>query len=120
MGSSAGFRWFGKQVSAEIDRKLHRRLSAVGEMLASAVRENISESTRSSGPSAPGEYPHADTGHLRKSITHEVDDEDRQEVRVGTNVIYGKFLEVDMDREMLQATLEDRWSIIKRMLTKPL
>ena len=46
-------------------------------------------------PSAPGEPPHVDTGRLRSSITFEFESSRSQfEARVGTNVIYGKFLEL--------------------------
>lgn len=48
-------------------------------------------------PSRPGEPPHVDTGRLRASITHEgpqpSDTGNEREVRVGTNVNYGRFLE---------------------------
>lgn len=40
------------------------------------------------------EYPAVDTGTLRRSITHSVDIEDGETVgRVGTNLLYGKWLE---------------------------
>jgi phage gpG-like protein len=43
--------------------------------------------------SKPGEYPRWLTGHLARSIAHEVNPETIT-VRVGTNVPYGKWLEL--------------------------
>lgn len=43
--------------------------------------------------SRPGEYPRKQTGHLRRTITYEVD-EATMTARIGTNLLYGKFLEL--------------------------
>lgn len=49
--------------------------------------------------SAGGEYPAVDMGTLLRSITHSVDIEDGETVgRVGTNLLYGKFLEEGTSR----------------------
>lgn len=46
-------------------------------------------------PSRPGEPPHVDTGRLRASITHEIDRSFFNIIgRVGTNVDYGRDLEL--------------------------
>lgn len=46
-------------------------------------------------PSRPGEPPHVDEGRLRASITTEFQQtQNTMEARVGTNVRYGRFLEV--------------------------
>ena len=44
-------------------------------------------------PSAPGEPPHVQTGRLRASVAFEVDKESLT-ARVGTNVKYGRYLEL--------------------------
>jgi phage gpG-like protein len=44
-------------------------------------------------PSAPGEPPRKQTGRLRASVTYEVE-EASLTARVGTNVEYGKYLEL--------------------------
>jgi HK97 gp10 family phage protein len=43
--------------------------------------------------SSPGQPPAVDTGRLRASITHEVEVSEDITGRVGTNVVYSKFLE---------------------------
>ena len=46
-------------------------------------------------PSAPGEPPHKQTGRLRGSVTHEQGALDGKDVvRIGTNVQYGRRLEL--------------------------
>lgn len=47
---------------------------------------------RGHNASAPGEYPKRVSGHLRRNIQSEFDQETLT-ARVGTNVIYGKYLE---------------------------
>jgi len=50
-------------------------------------------------PSAPGEPPHVDTGRLRSSISFEFESSTSQfEARVGTNVTYGRDLELGTER----------------------
>jgi phage gpG-like protein len=48
-------------------------------------------------PSTPGNPPAKQTGRLRASVTYEVD-ETRMVGRVGTNVLYGLFLELGTSR----------------------
>ena len=50
--------------------------------------------------SKPGEPPRKQTGRLRGSVTYEVD-ESKPEGRVGTNVKYGKHLELGTKRGIL-------------------
>lgn len=47
--------------------------------------------------SAPGEPPFKQTGRLRASVTHEVDERELK-ARIGTNVEYGKYLELGTNR----------------------
>jgi phage gpG-like protein len=48
---------------------------------------------RGGNPSKSGEYPHKVTGHLRRNVQEEFD-KDILTARVGTNVEYGKHLEM--------------------------
>lgn len=48
---------------------------------------------RHANRSKPSEPPHVDTGTLRRSITHEVEQRNIATGRVGTNVVYAKWLE---------------------------
>ena len=50
--------------------------------------------------SAPGEPPRKQTGFLREHVTYEVD-ESSMEARVGTNLLYGKALELGTKRVLL-------------------
>lgn len=66
-------------------------------------------------PSSPGEPPHLQSGQLRMSVTYEVDTESSpMQGRVGTNLDYGKFLELGTRRGLkprpwlLRAALEMR------------
>jgi hypothetical protein len=63
------------------------------------VERNAKLSMRGGGiphvPSAPGEPPRVDTGRLRASITHEMETvRGAPTGRVGTNVRYGRDLEI--------------------------
>lgn len=50
-------------------------------------------------PSSPGEPPHKQTGQLRMSVAYEVDERSEPiQARVGTNMIYGMFLELGTRR----------------------
>jgi HK97 gp10 family phage protein len=49
----------------------------------------------SHSPSVDFDYPAVDTGRLRQSITHDVEESSGEVVgRVGTNVVYGAYLEL--------------------------
>jgi hypothetical protein len=70
--------------------------------------------------SKPGEYPHKDSGHLRRNIAMEEDlkeDGKNSTVRVGTNVPYGKELEFRMRRSFVRRTLLEQRSTLNRIIT---
>jgi len=75
-------------------------------------------------PSAPGEPPHKQTGHLRRSVTHEVNNT-KLFARIGTNVTYGRFLELGTKRmaprPWLRRSLSETSAKVKQILggTKP-
>lgn len=48
-------------------------------------------------PSRPGEPPRKQTGHLRRSIAYEVD-RTNLVARIGTNLAYGRYLELGTRR----------------------
>jgi len=64
-----------------------RRVAGLGN-----ARAALAAAARAFGVSAPGDYPSMRTGHLRRNVQQETDRE-RLIARVGTNVLYGKFLE---------------------------
>lgn len=98
--------WRGDDFVKYIRKNCGERLEAAAIYLKTKVKENISEP--SPPPSPEGTFPHKDTGRLRASISHEVD-KSAQVARVGTNVIYGKFLELGSSkmaaRPFLRSTL---------------
>jgi phage gpG-like protein len=69
--------------------------------------------------SQPGEFPRKQTGRLRATITYEVDT-DLMVARVGTNLKYGKFLELGTrrmaPRPYLRKTLMAEQATIARLL----
>jgi len=115
--------WQADKALGDVKAKMRLRMSLVGEMVASKIRENISDPTRTAGPSLPGAFPHADTGRLRNSIEYAVDD-DGLSVRVGTNVEYGGYLELGTDkmeaRPFLEKTIYDMEPAIRKALKRPL
>jgi hypothetical protein len=56
-------------------------------------RSRIGKRIYGANPSAPGEPPHKQLGHLRRSVTYEVDAA-ASTGRVGTNLLYGLWLEL--------------------------
>jgi HK97 gp10 family phage protein len=103
--------WRGDQYIAEIERSVGQRVQAAGFHLISRIRQNISIPSRTvtftttksgkkkvlgargSSRSKPGQFPHKDFGRLRMSIAQQYDPATLS-TRVGTNVPYGKYLEL--------------------------
>ena len=83
--------WKGEEAKKLIKLTAAQRLEAAAILLKNEAKQLISEP--SPPPSAPGEPPGKDTGRLRASVSHEVD-RGKMVARVGTNVVYGKFLEL--------------------------
>lgn len=82
---------------------VRRRAKELLSVAGTAVRPRSTRAGRRGGrvyganPSAPGEPPHKQTGRLRASVTYEVDEE-ALTARVGTNVEYGRHLELGTKR----------------------
>jgi len=93
---ASGMIWHGPKVAKAIDTGLQRNLTKAALFVVRKVKQSLTKAgptkTHPSTPaSSPGEPPHRRTGRLARSITHEVT---ATTARVGTNVKYGKFLEV--------------------------
>lgn len=87
---------FLSRAAIEVKRKAQVLLSVPGT---GGGRDTKGRFVRVYGanPSKPGQPPHKQTGHLRRSVTYEVDRKTLT-ARVGTNVEYGKHLELGTKR----------------------
>lgn len=110
--------WYGEQAKQEIRRLIARQLTAAAIVVKRRAKELLSlpgttqairrmsyhygDRSYSVGKrgtvygsvvSEPGEPPRKQTGRLRASVAHEVDRQ-RLIARVGTNVDYGRWLEL--------------------------
>lgn len=111
-------KWHGDELAKLVRRATERNLERAAITLKNAVKEVISEpSNKGTTPSAPGEPPHKDTGRLRASISHEVD-KDAMAARVGTNVVYGKFLEIGTRKMAARPYLRPTYERLKPELAK--
>lgn len=90
MSASVKVTWNGNRVHQEIKADINARLDLAGELIASTIRRNLS--TPGPAASAPGQFPHAQSGRLRNSVTYSTD-ASKMTLRVGTNVEYAAFLE---------------------------
>ncbi len=96
--------WYGDTVTAEINKEVGQRIKKAGIALRMHARQKVGrdQPTRTYGtsrttvgldPSKPGDYPKKVTAHLRRNIQAEYDPR-IQTSRIGTNVPYGKWLEL--------------------------
>lgn len=104
------------RAAIDVERHANQLLSVAGT--ARAGRRRVYGASRS----APGEPPRKQTGRLRASAAWELAGNDT--ARVGTNVKYGKFLELGTRRGLsprpwLERALRERFSAIRAMLTAP-
>ncbi len=84
------FRWYGRQVTARLDRKLVRQVEDAGRELGQRIRDRIS--TPVFPRSSPGDPPHMETTVLIASYGHEPG-YPKLGTRVGSDVPYSAYLE---------------------------
>lgn len=117
--------WRSSEITAAIENEMRKRLFLIGARVASHSRRLVSTSTRANGPSLPGEPPHADTGRLRNSITHDVtrDAEGNLIAIVGSNCEYSPHLELGTSkmeaRPFLLRAIDDQRAKIKEIISRP-
>jgi HK97 gp10 family phage protein len=87
--------WHGNEFWEKNRKDLGDRLERAAIYLENEIKKSVSD--KSPPVSDPGNPPNVDTGELRRSITHEVD-RDNLVARVGTNKIYGRYLEMGTDK----------------------
>lgn len=88
---------FLSRAAIEVTRRARELLSVAGTGQGREAGTGRFRRVYGANPSAPGEPPHKQTGRLRASVAYEVDDASL-EARVGTNVEYGKYLELGTKR----------------------
>lgn len=130
-------KWNGEQAEALIRRAFARNLHAAAIVVKGRAKVLLSTAgtgtTQGAGgktrrvyganPSAPGEPPHKQTGRLRASVAHEVDAGSLR-ARVGTNVTYGKFLELGTSKMaarpwLRRALNESRARVVALLARRP-
>jgi len=105
-------KWHGEGGMEHVNHEAGRRVDAAARWLRDRIREAVSipnvvsvksllsrfgrrrtvVAGRGKNPSEPGEYPRKRSGHFRRNVQSEYDPATTT-ARVGTNVIYGKYLE---------------------------
>jgi len=112
-------KWYGKSILTKIETDTSRRLIRVGIMLVNHIKEQLSGAASKGGHSQPGEWPKKVSGHLRRNIAWEHDAQ-KLETRVGTNVPYGRYLELGTRfmarRPWLSRGLAEKLPDIQRVL----
>jgi len=130
--------WYGDALFDKSKDELAKRLERAAIFLENAIKQNLSEKCQSEktggGRSASGQFvkkteikhhspaggfPFLETGELRRSITHYTD-KDALIARVGSNLVYARFLEGSTSkmpaRPFLQPTLEANQGAITEIL----
>jgi len=120
---ASGIIWHGKAVQSKIAAGMQKNLTKAALFVVRKVKEslNVAGPTKThpdTAASKPGQPPRKRTGTLGRSITHEVT---ASNARVGTNVKYGKFLEVGTSqmaaRPYLRPAVNKNRKQIKKILT---
>lgn len=123
--------WFIKEVTGKVAMHMKQRVKLATQLLKDQVVLNISTPvTKGKGPrggyvvtgrSKPGEYPHAETTQLMKTVFSNVREVQQGmfEGYVGTPLDYGLILETKLKRSFLTRTLREQGGRIKAILTGP-
>jgi hypothetical protein len=128
---ASGLKWYGPEVQHRIRREMEKRIAAASIVVLNHARELISVAGTGGGegrkrrygsdPSAPGEPPHKQYGHLRRSVMREAAG---LVGRVGTNLKYGRWLELGTRkmaaRPWLRRSLDEKRAEVKRIVEKPI
>lgn len=127
----ARFEWFLEKVVDKVKMTMEERVRLATHYIKDKVVENLKTPVvKGKGPrggrvitgrSKSGEFPHAETTQLMKSIFDEYRvSSSGFEGFVGTPLDYGIILEVRMNRRFLSRTLFEHSLIVKRMLSGPI
>lgn len=90
---------FSSQVAKQIADDAEEEIERLCLICEREAKQSMEGGGKPHTPSRPGEPPHVDTGRLRASVTHEVEKNLFSIIgRVGTNVEYGRYLELGTSR----------------------
>ena len=116
-GASVQLNWYGPKVKAKFDDIAKKKMTAAAIMVVNHAKMLLS--IPYPPPSTPGESPHRRIGRLRASITWEMHG---RIARVGTNVKYGRILELGSSkmaaRPWLRRALIEKTPQIKALFRK--
>ena len=125
--------WYGPQAREHVRDQAARRIERAARGLRDYIRERlgVGHSGRFKGTPVPGatlgasdagDYPRMVTGHLRRNVQMEMDRSELR-ARVGTNVLYGKFLELGTRkmarRPWMSRALAEFGPQLRRILREP-
>ncbi len=99
----------------KLEDDINESMEICGVVLRDEVVKNISTPTRTHGPSLPGEFPHADSGTLKKSIFWNVAN---FVLTVGSTLKYAWFLEVGTSRMAPRPFLVPTFEKFRKKLRK--
>jgi len=128
-GGYVKVKWYGSTVIPDVKRRLvGPRIQLAAAAIQGAAKRGVSRSqpTRGTGlrkrgldPSRPGEYPKRVTGHLMRNINRTFSASELV-ARVGTNVKYGRYLELGTRkmarRPWLSKALHEAMPELRRLL----
>jgi HK97 gp10 family phage protein len=113
------FKWHGDEFKNKFERHAEQNITKAVIFLTNEVKKEINKA-KSPPASSPGEPPHRLKGLLLRSIAWEVDAPNNTG-RVGTNLIYGKYLELGTTtmaaRPFLHTTLAKNKAQVTKYLT---
>ena len=114
-----GLKWYGEELKQIVKASSTKRVEAATIILANELKNVLVQQDNIDGtnPSEPGEPPAKESGRLSGSISREVDPVTNVG-RVGTNVIYGKMLELGTVKMAARPWLRPTYDRLKATLIK--
>ncbi len=97
------YKSFHKKIIQKLTEDSYQKLKLAGMLLERSIKDSMRESSAGGRPrSQPGEVPHVEHGDLKQKIDHETDRATLTS-RTGTNLPYGKHLELGAPKANLKA-----------------
>ena len=111
----------------KVNLGMEERVRIATELLLSKITQNINiavtrSSGRVTGRSKPGEYPHAETSHLKRTTfkDHKNYGNGIIDGYIGTPLDYGLILETRMNRSFLVRSLNENAVKLGLIMTRPI